>query len=178
MKNEKNLEIEKKYLFSVEKAPFKLNVLEKHYIEQSYISTLPTIRVRKLDDKYILTIKTKNKQNKNISVDNELETYLSKEEYDSLLTKKIKNTRTISKFRYYYKLTNTLTLEIDEFLGDFKGLFVAEIEFSSIEEAENFQKPSWLGEDVTANSNFKNAVMAKTENVEIVLDEFKKYYSL
>ncbi len=172
MNNEKYLEIEKKYLFSVEKAPFKLESLEKSYIEQSYISTLPTIRVRKLDDKNILTIKTKKDItiDKNINVDNEVEVFLSDEEYNSLLQKKLEGSRTIVKNRYYYKLENGLTLEIDEFLNDYKGLYIAEIEFSSIEQAQNFEKPSWLGDDVTSNINFKNAIMAKIDDIKKVFN--------
>ncbi len=171
MINEKCIEIEKKYLFSVEKAPFILKSLEKSYIEQSYISKIPTIRVRKLDDKKILTIKTKNEIGKdtNINVDNEIETFLSDTEYNNLLQIKIENSRTVVKNRYYYKLDNGLTVEIDEFLNEYEGLYIAEIEFSSIEEAENFVKPKWLGEDVTSNINFKNAIMATIDDVEKVL---------
>ncbi len=181
MKNEKNLEIEKKYLISVEKAPFNLEELEKTYIEQSYISITPTIRVRKYGHDNILTIKTKKDVNSkiDIAVSNEVEMFLNDEEYNNLIGRKLEHTRTLKKNRYFYKLNDKLTVEIDEYMEDFKGLVVAEIEFSSIEEAEQFEKPNWLIKDVTSNSNFINAVMAKTTDIDEVFYDlhslFKNY---
>jgi adenylate cyclase len=49
--------------------------------------------------------------------------------------------------------------EIDEFLGDNAGLIVAEIELSS--EGETFERPSWLGEEVTADERYYNFNLAQ-----------------
>ena len=48
--------------------------------------------------------------------------------------------------------------EIDEFLGDNKGLVVAEIELTQADEP--FEKPEWLGEEVSHDPRFFNASLA------------------
>jgi len=45
--------------------------------------------------------------------------------------------------------------EVDEFLGDNKGLVVAEIELAS--EAQQFKKPDWVGEEVTQDARYYNS---------------------
>ena len=47
------------------------------------------------------------------------------------------------------------TWEIDVFAGHNLGLVVAEIELSS--ESEEFEKPSWLGEEVSNDSRYLNS---------------------
>jgi CYTH domain-containing protein len=49
--------------------------------------------------------------------------------------------------------------EIDVFHGDNDGLVVAEIELES--EDETFEKPSWLGEEVSRDSKYLNAYLAR-----------------
>jgi adenylate cyclase len=51
------------------------------------------------------------------------------------------------------------TWEVDEFLGDNAGLVVAEIELRSEDEA--FDRPAWLGEEVTADPRYRNAALAQ-----------------
>jgi CYTH domain-containing protein len=48
--------------------------------------------------------------------------------------------------------------EIDEFLGDNKGLAVAEIELESPD--QEFIRPGWLGEEVTENPRYFNSNLA------------------
>ncbi|MBL8261025.1 MAG: CYTH domain-containing protein [Xanthomonadaceae bacterium] len=48
--------------------------------------------------------------------------------------------------------------EIDEFLGDNAGLVVAEIELSSADEV--FDRPDWLGAEVTDASRYYNLALA------------------
>ena len=47
------------------------------------------------------------------------------------------------------------TFEVDEFLGDNSGLTVAEVELRS--EDEGFDRPSWLGEEVTQDRRYRNS---------------------
>jgi adenylate cyclase len=47
--------------------------------------------------------------------------------------------------------------EVDEFAGANLGLIVAEVELSSADEA--FQRPSWLGREVTDEERFYNAAL-------------------
>ncbi len=50
--------------------------------------------------------------------------------------------------------------EIDVFSGDNKGLIVAEIELSSPD--ETFEKPSWIGEEVSNDARYYNVCLVKT----------------
>lgn len=49
--------------------------------------------------------------------------------------------------------------EIDVFSGDNKGLIVAEIELSSPD--ETFEKPSWIGEEVSNDARYYNVCLVK-----------------
>lgn len=49
--------------------------------------------------------------------------------------------------------------EIDEFEGDNRGLIVAELELQSQDEA--FQKPSWLGLEVTGDFRYFNSALLR-----------------
>ena len=51
------------------------------------------------------------------------------------------------------------TWEVDEFHGDNDGLVVAEIELRS--EDDEFEKPSWLGEEVTGDRRYYNSMLTK-----------------
>jgi adenylate cyclase len=49
--------------------------------------------------------------------------------------------------------------EIDEFYGENEGLLVAEIELS--DEAEAFEKPEWIGKEVTEDPRYYNVNLIK-----------------
>ena len=51
------------------------------------------------------------------------------------------------------------TFEVDEFFGDNQGLIMAEVELSSEEEA--FEKPAWLGEEVTGYTRYYYSMLMK-----------------
>ena len=51
------------------------------------------------------------------------------------------------------------TFEVDEFYGENDGLTVAEVELSA--EDEDFQKPEWLGEEVTGEVKYYNSMLMK-----------------
>ncbi len=51
------------------------------------------------------------------------------------------------------------TWEVDEFLGENAGLVVAEIELGA--EDEPFERPEWLGEEVTADPRYRNSSLAR-----------------
>lgn len=52
-----------------------------------------------------------------------------------------------------------LTWEVDEFFGDNQGLVVAEVELQS--EDQPFERPSWLGEEVTGDPRYFNSSLIK-----------------
>ena len=64
----------------------------------------------------------------------------------------------IDKTRYLVK-SGSHTFEVDEFYGDNEGLTVAEVELPS-EDAE-FDRPAWLGEEVTGDVKYYNSMLMK-----------------
>jgi len=64
----------------------------------------------------------------------------------------------IEKTRYIVKHMQH-TWEIDVFSGDNQGLIVAEIELASPD--ETFEKPSWIGEEVSNDARYYNVCLVK-----------------
>jgi adenylate cyclase len=62
--------------------------------------------------------------------------------------------RLIEKTRYLFE-QGELTWEIDEFLGDNRGLVVAEVELER--EDQPVQKPGWVGREVSEDPRYLNA---------------------
>ena len=50
--------------------------------------------------------------------------------------------------------------EVDEFHGDNDGLVLAELELQS--EDESFDRPDWLGEEVTGDTRYYNVSLMQT----------------
>ena len=69
----------------------------------------------------------------------------------------------IKKIRYYLPLTDGLTAELDVYGGFLKGLVTVEVEFRSIAGSENFEVPSWFGEEITYDKQYKNKNLAKIQ---------------
>ena len=63
----------------------------------------------------------------------------------------------VDKRRHYVRHAGHLW-EVDEFLGDNAGLVVAEIELEAADEA--FDKPAWLGKQVTDSLRYYNLALA------------------
>ena len=155
------MEIERK--FAVTKLPKRLEQYEKEEIEQGYLCIKPTVRIRKSNDKYTLNYKWKQKGlEEKIAIQNiEYTMPLTKENYEILLNK-IEN-YLIKKDRYKIPINNGLIIELDVFHGNLEGLVFAEVEFPSVEEAENFDKPDWLGKDICFDKRFDNTLLSKIE---------------
>lgn len=147
----KNTEIEKKFL--VKQLP-NLENYEKQYIKQGYISTNPVLRIRQKNDKYIFTFKGKGTLQRI-----ELEQELSKEEFDNLWQKV--EGEPIIKTRYIIPLENGLKAELDIYEGNLLGFKNVEVEFETIEQANDFVAPDWFGEDITNNIKYTNAYLSK-----------------
>lgn len=153
--NEKeSLEIERKFL--VLSDAFKTVAQKSTRITQGYLSTDPerTVRVRIKGDKGFLTIKGKSNDSGTTRVEVEEEIAFAKAKI--LLSLCLSGV--IDKTRYEIP-TNKHTWEIDEFYGDNQGLTLAEIELST--ETETFQKPIWVGEEVTGNKKYYNSQLSK-----------------
>lgn len=144
------MEIERKFLIRSDQLPQNLDAYPYHEIEQAYLCTDPVVRIRKQDDEYYLTYKSKG--------------FLAREEYnlpldaDSYLHLRLKaDGIVLSKRRYRILQPNGLTIELDVFHAPYEGLLLAEVEFPSEEEARSYQPPAWFGEDVTFSSDYHNS---------------------
>ena len=146
-------EIERKFLV---KGSFKDFVSKEMRITQGYLSSVPerTVRVRVKGDKGFITIKGIG--NKSGASRFEWEKEIPTEEVNALL--ELCEPGVIDKTRYNVKVGGH-TYEVDEFYGDNVGLTVAEVELSSEDEA--FDKPAWLGEEVTGDVKYYNSMLMK-----------------
>lgn len=143
-------EIERKFL--VKSNDFKKEATKKTFFIQAYLNTHPerTIRIRITDDKAFMTIKGKSSENGLTRFEWEKE--IPVDEAKRLL--EICEPGKIEKYRYEVKAGDHI-YEIDEFLEENEGLVLAEIELEK--EDDNFEKPAWLGEEVTGNLDYYNS---------------------
>lgn len=146
------MEIERKFI--PRKLPEHLEQYPFHDIEQGYLCINPVVRIRKKDNSYILTYKSAG-----LMAHEEYEMPLTEESYMHL-RKKVDGIL-ISKRRYLIPLDDAHTIELDIFQGKLDGTVLAEVEFSSVEEAEAFCPPDWFGEDVTYDIRYHNSEMSK-----------------
>jgi CYTH domain-containing protein len=56
------------------------------------------------------------------------------------------------------------------FHGALEGLYFAEIEFGSEEEAEAYVMPDWFLKDVTFDRRYSNAVMTRYQSLEALMN--------
>lgn len=146
------MEIERKFL--IHSLPVDLNKYQSRRIEQAYLCTEPVVRIRRQDDDYILTYKSAG--------------MMAREEYTLALTreaylhlKEKADGIVLSKTRYLLPLDNGLMIELDVFDAPYETLYLAEVEFSSVNEANSFVAPDWFGEDVTYSGKFHNSYLSQ-----------------
>lgn len=147
-------EIERKFL--VTNTNFIKEATSKEYIVQAFLNrnSERTVRIRIKDDKAFLTVK---------GVSNAEGTTRREWEYaipvsDAREMLKICEEGAIEKWRYLVPIGEHI-FEVDIFEGENEGLIVAEVELES--EEETFQKPSWLGEEVTGNIAYYNSQLSQ-----------------
>lgn len=145
------MEIERKFL--IDKIPFNIEDYDSHLIEQAYLCTEPVVRIRRQDDTYYMTYKSKG--------------FLSREEYNLPLTEesyihllKKADGNIITKERYIIPY-DKYKIELDIFKDGFNGLVLAEVEFDTEDEANNFVPPEWFGEDVTYSPQYYNSTLSR-----------------
>lgn len=143
----KSYEIERKYL--VKQVPENLASYPFHEIEQGYLCTEPVVRIRRQDEEYYLTYKSKG-----LMIREEYNLPLTKDAYFHLREKI--DGRLISKRRYLIPL-DPYTIELDVFHSPKDDLILAEVEFPSEEDVLTFTPPDWFGEDVTNSSLYHNS---------------------
>ena len=84
---------------------------------------------------------------------------LTKEAYDHLIKKADGNI--ITKKRYEIPDNMGHTIELDIFEGVFEGTVLAEVEFDTVEEANNYNAPDFFIKDVTNDTAYHNSNMSK-----------------
>ena len=146
------MEIERKYL--IDRLPENLEQYECKHIEQGYLNTDPVVRIRKSNDKYTLTYK-----GAGLMCREEYNLPLTKESYEHMRPKA--DGILISKTRYLIPEKDGLTIELDVFDAPYEGLYLAEVEFSSEEQALSYTPPVWFGEDVTNSGKYHNSHLSQ-----------------
>ena len=149
-----HIEIEKKFL--VKDDGYKAQAVESHRVRQGYIAHDGgrTVRVRLWDEKGVLTIKGP-------SMDGGMSRYewereISREEAEDLFL--LCKPGIVDKTRWIVP-AGLREFEVDEFHGENEGLVMAEIELGSVDEP--FERPSWLGEEVTGDKRYYNSYLAR-----------------
>ena len=148
------IEIERKFLVNSES--FKSEASRSYTIKQGFLNTDPerTVRIRVRDNQAFVTVKGKGSVSGASRFEWEKEIAVDEAEALFLLCEP----GSIEKIRYEVPVENH-TYEVDVFEGNNKGLILAEIELT--DEAENFTKPKWLGEEVTGDSRYYNSQLSK-----------------
>ena len=148
------IEIERKFL--VKSKTFLDDYTRCNRIVQGYLSSSPerTVRVRIKGENGYLTIKGKSNESGLSRYEWEKEIPITEAEQLLQLCEK----GVIDKTRYEV-IVGTHVYEVDVFTAENDGLILAEIELSS--EEETFEKPEWLGEEVTKDPRYYNSYLSK-----------------
>lgn len=148
-------EIERKFL--VNSNVFKKDAVKEIRIKQGYLSSVPerTVRVRIKGSSGFLTVKGIGNDSGVSRYEWEIEIPLA--EAEQLLS--ICEPGIIDKTRYLVNAKPHYRFEVDEFYGENRGLIIAEIELEG--EDDEFEKPLWLGAEVTGDQKYYNAMLIK-----------------
>lgn len=147
------IEIERKFLVC---GDFKQHAKKSLRIIQGYLNSDPhrTVRVRVKGGQGFITVKGMGSESGASRFEWEKEIPLS----EALELIRICESGVIDKTRYLID-AGKHTYEVDEFYGDNEGLILAEVELSAEDEA--FEKPEWLGKEVTGDSKYYNSMLVR-----------------
>ncbi len=129
---------------------------EGERLTQGYLSHDPraTVRLRVQGDRAWLTIKGKTHGASRSEFEYPIPTADAHAMLDEMCPEGV-----IDKTRYRIKVGEHVW-EVDEFHGDNQGLVVAEVELDS--EDQPFERPPWLGEEVTGDPRYYNSALSRT----------------
>jgi len=148
-----NDEIERKWKITGELP--NLEGVKGKEVSQGYIAITSDgseVRVRQKGDKYFLTLK-----GDGTLVRGEREAEISQDQFIPLWATIGGNPVEKTRFEIPH---GSYTIELDVFKGKLAGLIIAEVEFKTARDAENFDPPSWFGPEVTYDKGFKNKNLA------------------
>ena len=165
------MEIERKFLINnidnLDLTKYKKKSIIQDYL---YFDRLSCIRKRKIESnneiKYTYTIKT---DKTGISV-NEIEKEIDEKTYNSL--EKNDKYITINKDRYIIPYKNH-KIELDIFKDKYEGIIFAEIEFESVEIANNFEFPKWFGKEVSSKITNSDMAFSNSKDVLKLIEAIK-----
>ena len=143
-------EIERKFL--VKSNAYKKEASHYYEIKQGFLNRdkYRTVRIRIKAKKGFLTVKGLSSEDGLSRLEWEKEIDV----HDAQDLLQLCEGHIIQKTRYEVKVENHI-FEVDEFHGHHKGLVIAEIELQ--DENESFEKPNWLGEEVTGQLKYYNS---------------------
>ena len=147
-------EIERKFLVTSE--AFKEEAFNRERIVQGYLFSVPerTVRVRIKGNRGFVTV---NGASDTSGISRyEWEKEIAFAEAEELL--QLCEQGVIDKIRYEVKV-GLYVYEVDVFNAQNHGLIIAEIELP--DENAEYEKPLWLGKEVTGNSRYYNAMLSK-----------------
>ncbi len=147
-------EIERKFL--VKNSGYRELATESHSIRQGYLSVNPdaTVRVRILDDRAFLTVKSRNRGAERGEWEYEIPLCDGED-----LLKLCGGNAILEKVRYVVPAApGPLRWEVDEFGGARAGLIVAEIELPTADAP--FEIPDFIGREVTGDPAYYNSSLA------------------
>lgn len=148
-------ETERKFLVD---GSFKEHAFRAYEVRQGYLCSDPerTVRVRLRGDQGFITVKGRGDASGATRFEWEKE--IPAEEAEALLA--LAEPGIIDKTRYLIHNTDGIHVwEVDEFHGANEGLILAEIELS--DSNEPFDRPSWLGAEVTGDPRYYNSSLSK-----------------
>ncbi|MBR6250215.1 MAG: CYTH domain-containing protein [Bacteroidales bacterium] len=148
-----NIEIERKFLVNGDFMPY---VSKSIHIMQGYLNSDPkrTVRVRLKDDKGFITIKGIG--NETGATRFEWEKEIAATDARELI--RLCESGVIDKTRHLVP-SGKHTIEVDVFHGENEGLVMAEIELTA--ENEAYERPEWLGNEVTNDERYYNSYLSK-----------------
>ena len=152
-----NLETERKFLISADNVPYDLSLATRYDITQTYINYSPEARVRNITNHgFWFAIKM---PKDSIGLSRlELEFPITAEEYYRLYDDIAEHT--LQKTRYQF-MQGEHSVAVDIYDGNLTGLAVSEIEFPSVEAANQFVPYDWYIKDITSDNRYKNANLAR-----------------
>lgn len=161
------IEIERKFLVDeiVLLNTINLSDFPSVEINQAYLTDSGNeVRIRKEEDaeKYwcCLTIKSKE-----CLIRNEVEFEIPYAKYNQLIKNKMYRGNIIDKVRHRIPLDNGLVAGLDIYGKELFGLLTVEVEFKTEKKANSFIPPSWFGEEVTYNKEYKNSNLAMRNHI-------------
>src|SRR5678815_4414623 len=131
-------------VFKVRQVPKNIEQYPSADIVQGYLAVDASgseVRLRKMGEHFFETFKGSGRLQRR-----ELEIELNHDQFKALWPGT--EGRRIEKTRYQIEWADK-TIELNIFRGSLEGLVLAEVEFTSRQESEEFKPPDWLGEDVT-----------------------------